>query len=127
MNCGAESMTRTDLCLLQIASIREVAAGDAAAYVARSRVGRFVLTLAALLAEEAGLRVPDTSAPVLLPDGSPSELQEMANHCNSLLELARHIVQPSEPLAVRWTRGWEKLLFELEILERHLLSRRSDA
>ena len=51
----------------------------------------------------------------------------MAEHCNSLMELGRHIMQPSEPLAERWTRGWEKLLLELALLESELLARRSDA
>ena len=41
------------------------------------------------------------------------------------LELARHISQPSEPLAERWTRGWQELLEEIGSIEERLLPLRS--
>ena len=120
-------MDRVERCLAQIGAIRDVAAGDAVPYVARSRVGRFTLSIASLLAEEAGLPVPDLPGPIRLPDETSQDLLEIADRCNRLLELARHISQPSEPLAERWTRGWRELLEEVGSIEERLLLLRSSS
>ena len=120
-------MDRVERCLAQIGAIRDVAAGDAVPYVARSRVGRLTLSIASAVAEEAGLAVPDLPGPIRLPDETPEDLLEIADRCNRLLELARHISQPSEPLAERWTRGWQELLEEVGSIEKRLLLLRSSS
>ena len=114
-------MDRVERCLAQIGAIKDVAAGDAVPYVARSRMGRLTLSIASLVAEEAGLAVPDLPGPIHLPDKASEDLLEIAERCNRLLELARHISQPSEPLAERWTRGWRELLEEVGSIEERLL------
>lgn len=114
-------MDRIDRCLSQIAAIKDVAAGDAVPYVARSRMGRLTLSIVSLIAEEAGLPAPDLPRPIHLPDQAPTELVEIANRCNRLIELANHISQPSEPLAERWTRGWRELLQEIDSIEERLV------
>lgn len=118
-------MDRVERCLAQIGAIKDVAAGDAAPYVARSRIGRFTLSIASLVAEESGLAVPDLPGPIHLPDKASEDLIEIAERCNRLLELARHISQPSEPLEDRWTRGWRELLEEIDWIEERLLLLRS--
>ena len=119
-------MDRVERCLAQIGAIKDVAAGDAVPYVARSRMGRLTLSIARLVAEEAGLAVPDLPGPLHLPDKASDDLLEIAERCNRLLELARHISQPSEPLAERWTRGWRELLEEVGSIEERLLLLRSN-
>ena len=114
-------MNQIDRCLSQIAAIKDVAAGGAVPYVARSRMGRLTLSIASLVAEEAGLLAPDLPRPIRLQDQAPPELVEIANRCNRLIELAKHISQPSEPLAERWTRGWQELLREVDSIEQRLL------
>ncbi len=114
-------MNRVERCLAQIDALKDVAAGDAMPYVARSRVGRLTLSIASLVAEESGLAVPDLPRPIRLSNEASEELLEIAERCNRLLELARHISQPSEPLADRWTRGWRELLEEVGSIEERLL------
>ena len=120
-------MNRIDRCLSQIADIKDVAAGHAPSYVARSRIGRLALSIAVLVAEEAALPAPDLPRPFRVPDEGPTELRELAERCNHLIQLAVHITQPSEPLDARWTRGWRELLCEIDQLEERLKSMRISA
>src|SRR5688572_9358571 len=113
-------MTRIDRCLREIQAIREVAHGTAAPYVARSRIGRLVLSTAVLVAEEAGLPCPDIPHRIRPPEGASDEVATLAVRSSRLAELSRHIAQPSEPLADRWQRGWHELLTELDLLEQDL-------
>jgi len=117
-------VTRIDRCLSQIAAVRAVAAGQAPPYVARSRIGRLALSVASLVAQEAGLSAPDLPRPIRVPAGAPVQLRDLAEHCNRLSQLARHIAQPSEPLDARWRRGWHQLMGEVSRLEEQLQSMR---
>lgn len=113
-------MSRIDRCLSQIAAIRDVAAGQAPPYVARSRIGRLALSVAVLVAEEGGLPAPDLPRQIRVPAGASLRLHDLAQRCNRLSQLAQHIAQPSEPLDDRWRRGWHELLGEIGGLEERL-------
>ena|SRR6266567_8748981 len=93
-------MVDPDVCLRQIAKIREVACGDALPYVGRSRIGRLVHGLGGL-AQGAG-------------HGFDSEVVFISRR---IQDIAKTICQPSEPLNVRWRNGWKDLLSELDRLE----------
>lgn len=113
-------MNRIDRCLSQISAIKDVANGQVPPYVARSRIGRLALSIAALVAEEAALPTPDLPRPIRVPAEAPVHLRDLAERCNRLTQLARHVAQPSEPLDVRWRRGWHELLGEITGLEQQL-------
>ena len=113
-------MSAIERCIAEILAIREVSEGHAAPYVARSRIGRLVLSLAILVAEEAGLPNPDLPGAIELPEGASGWLSGLAQQCSRLADISRHIAQPSEPLDERWERGWRQLLDELHLLEESL-------
>lgn len=110
-------MNAIDRCLAEIRAIREVADGHAPSYVARSRIGRLALSTAVLVAEEAGLPRPDLPGPIQLPADVSAQLSDLARRCDRIVDISRHIAQPSEPLADRWERGWHQLIKELDHLE----------
>jgi hypothetical protein len=120
MSWERESMDGIERCLTQIEAIREVSRGEATPYVARSRIGRLAQSLTTLIAKEAGLREPEFAGSLLVPAGAPDALLDLAQRCNTIAELSRHIAQPSEPLAGRWEAGWTELLRELSQLEARL-------
>ena len=104
-------------CLQEIAKIRDVAQGVDVAYVARSRIGRLTLTLAQIVTQKAGMSIPDRPGPIVVSDEGSQTVRELANICNSLLEISRVLCQPSEPLDNRWREGWSALLDQLNVLE----------
>jgi hypothetical protein len=116
-------MNRVKRCLAEIRAIREVAKQQAVPYVARSRIGRLALTTVVLVAEEVGMPPPDLPGPIQLPEGASPQLAELAARCIRLADISRHIIQPSEPLADRWERGWHQLLEEIDLLEEQLRCR----
>ena len=118
-------MNRIDRCLSQTAAIKDVAGGQAPPYVARSRIGRLALSVAALVAQEAALPVPDLPRPIRVPAEASAQLRDLAGRCNRLTQLARHVAQPSEPLDSRWRRGWHELLIEIDGLEEQLKAMRA--
>jgi len=93
-------MPLTKQCLRQIARIREVASGEALPYVGRSRIGRLVRHLE-----------------MLVSDGEIN-INGRAADGRRLMEIAKTICQPSEPLDTRWQEGWTELLTELDRLEK---------
>ncbi|MBI4527732.1 MAG: hypothetical protein HY695_28380 [Deltaproteobacteria bacterium] len=116
-------MIGVERCLAEIRAIREIAEEQAVPYVARSRIGRLVLSTAVLVAEEAGLPPPDLPGPIQLPEDASGQLSDLAARCIRLADISRHITQPSEPLADRWERGWHQLLEEINGLEEQLRGR----
>jgi len=110
-------MASIDRCTDQIASVRQVASGIDPAYVARSRIGRLVLSVVTLVAEEANLSSPNLPGPIRVPSGVSLPISELAASCNRLVEITRHLSQPSEPLDARWRRGWTQLIEELDTLK----------
>lgn len=119
-------MTRIERCLSQIQAIRSVETGVEPPYVARSRIGRLTMSTADLVAQAAGIPAPALPGPIQLRDDVSGKIRALASCCNRIVELARHIAQPSEPLDQRWKRGWKDLLQELQTLERHLLNLREE-
>jgi hypothetical protein len=83
------------------------------------------LSIAGLVAREAGLPEPDLPRPIFVPVEASPRLRELAARCNYLTQLARHVAQPSEPLDERWRRGWHELLGEIGDLEQQLTAMRS--
>lgn len=107
-------------CLRQIQAVRDVASGIEPAYVARSRIGRLCDSTNSLVTRT--LRLSRRTQPgQVSTDGIPSrELREVAESCNRILGLSRHIRQPSEPLDERWRQGWADLRVEVDLLEKRL-------
>ena len=115
-------MARIDRCLSQVQAIRNVAAGVEPAYVARSRIGRLVLSTATVVAKEIGMPAPDLPRPMPVPETGSTNLRGVISSCNQVTTIGRHLAQPSEPLDDRWRQGWSELLAELETLETHLVA-----
>lgn len=113
-------MHTLDGCLRQIDEMRQVAAGVEVAYVARSRVGRLVLNVARLAADQAGVPLPDRPVRMEAPANASPSARALVTCCNRILDISRTITQPSQPLDKRWRSGWAALLTELEELERQL-------
>lgn len=114
-------MDKIDRCLAEVQAVRNVAVGIDPPYVARSRIGRLATSTAALVATTLGIPDPKLPRATEVRDGhSPDEIRRVAVCCNRIIDISRHIRQPSEPLEERWKRGWEDLLVEIGTLEHHL-------
>lgn len=100
-------MTKIERCLKQVGKIRDVASGQASPYVARSRIGRLVVSLSELTA-----------------DNKRTEFEGAAAVATKIQSISKSICQPSEPLDTRWRLGWSELLHHLDGLE-GLLKRNS--
>ena len=107
-------------CLKEIDKVKRVAAGVEAAYVARSRLGRLVLSVTRLVCNRLDIPAPDRPGHLSVPDRTNEEVRILIDVCNRLHETAKTITQPSEPLDERWRSGWSVLLGELAELERQL-------
>lgn len=113
-------MPAVDVCLRQLGEVRQVATGAEVAYVARSRVARLILNVTRLAAVQARVPLPDRPLRIDPPgDDSPSH-RGLVACCNRILDTAKTITQPSEPLDERWRSGWAALLTELDDLESRL-------
>lgn len=101
-------MKEIDICLRQVQKIRQVAAGEALPYVARSRIGRLIAGLNAITGQLEEHRA-----------------KRFEYHSNQVQSISKTICQPSEPLDNRWRAGWSELLRELDELESALTSTRT--
>lgn len=119
-------MGKLDQCLAQVRAIHSVAAGVESPYVARSRIGRLATLAASLVAERCGVRPPDLPRPIRVDGKDVMGIVGLAECCNRICDLARHISQPSEPLDERWKRGWEDLVREVGMLERYVKQLREE-
>jgi hypothetical protein len=119
-------MSGLERCLTQIQAIRNVAAGDEPAYVARSRIGRLTSSVATLVAKETGMPAPVRAAAIPLPATESPNLRSVASSCNHIVAISSHLAQPSEPLDDRWRSGWSELLAELADLEISLIALRDE-
>lgn len=113
-------MKEIDSCLKQIAKVRMVAREEEVAYVARSRLGRLVLSLSRVVGKMSNGQIIDRPCRLIVPGDAPAEVQTLARLCNSLHETAKTLVQPSEPLDERWKAGWSELLADIDLVERQL-------
>jgi len=107
-------------CLCEINKVKRVAAGVEVAYVARSRLGRLILSVTRLICNQLGMPSPDRPGRLSVPDTVSEEVRVLVDVCNRLNEKAKTITQPSEPLDERWRSGWSVLLGELAALEEQL-------
>ena len=117
-------MNRIDRCWEDIEAIRWVGYESEAAYVARSRIGRLVLSVSRLVAQEVGAPRPDLPGRIDPPETCSPMLQALSASCNRIQDLSRGLVQPSEPLDERWKRGWSALTVELDSLASILMELR---
>lgn len=109
-------------CLHLIRKVREVAAGEEVAYVARSRIGRLVLALTKLVGKITKIDVGDRPSRIAALEEPSLDVRKLITHCNVLYDTSRILAQPSEPLDERWKKGWSRLLHSLDEIEEHLLA-----
>lgn len=114
-------MSEIKRCLKQIEDVRAVASGMESAYVARSRLGRLILSVTRTICKIAGLDPPDKPGPISVCTTENGSLVALMEICNALNEIAKTITQPSEPLDVRWKAGWSTLLSYLNDMEQRLM------
>jgi hypothetical protein len=109
-------MKNTELIARQVAMIRDAAQDPESAYAIRSRLGRLAVTCQRLVAEAAGLPLPDR--PTLLPEQPELDplSREILGCANRMICVSRHLCQPSEPLDQRWRDHWCSLQHELDTL-----------
>ena len=113
-------MNNIKRCLNEIEKVKKVAAGEDAAYVARSRLGRLILNVTNIIACKNGMPLYERPGRVEVPRKSTFGIRKLAKACNNLNDTAKTITQPSEPLDDRWKTGWCMLLNELHELEKCL-------
>ena len=113
-------MKELDNCLHQIAKVRSVAQDQEVAYVARSRLGRLVLAVVQLVGRLAGGSTSDRPGRLDMPTDASDDVRTLARLSNELFETTKTLVQPSEPLDLRWQTGWSELLAQLDEIE-HLV------
>lgn len=113
-------MTNVGRCLRQIQAVRDVAAGTDPAYVARSRIGRLCESTVSIVTGDLGIKRQQRPGVIATGEIESRDVAEVAESCNRIFSLSRHIRQPSEPLDERWRRGWEDLMVELDVLEQRL-------
>lgn len=109
-------------CLREIRSVRSVARGAEAAYVARSRVARLGLSVARLASDVVGGTPPERPEQLPVPTGADAVLSDVLILGNGIQEISEFVRQPSEPLDGRWAAMWEELELHLDSLERALLA-----
>jgi hypothetical protein len=109
-------------CLGLIASTKASARNTESAYVLRTRIKRSLLGVSQWAAEYAGVAgtlMPDDIDRVHCEDPKSAKILGI---CVSLLSKTRSLCQPSEALDSRWHSGWDAVCYDLDILERELLS-----
>ena len=113
-------MSSTTLCRARIQQVRALAADPEVAYAARTRLHRAILACARLVAQEVGLPKPQFPVRYCIPTNTSRDLQRICDITNQLLDRAKSICQPSEPLDDRWSQGWSEILNRLDELEKCL-------
>jgi len=110
-------MKTIDRCIIEIDQVKRIANGEEVAYVARSRIGRLLVSVASLIATQVGIEPYDIPQRIRIPEDAPTSSKRITVVCNELLDVAKTITQPSEPLDERWRSGWRELLIQLDRLE----------
>ena len=118
-------MKEIDNCLRQVAKVRSVAREEEVAYVARSRLGRLVLTVAQVVGRISNEGTVDRPEKLPIPVNAPAEVRVLVEICNCLIDTTKTLVQPSEPLDGRWQSGWSALMVDLDRIEDQLLEIRA--
>lgn len=115
-------MSTRQLCLEQLRAVREVGNGADAAYVARSRIGRLVVSCMRLVSEQLGNSSPQMPGEICVSPDASKFVQQIAKQSNLVFRLAKSLCQPSEPLDRRWRDDWKEMQSHLTELETALLS-----
>ena len=110
-------MITRDECRQQIELVRSAASRPEAAYAARTRLKRLILACGRMIAQEYRLDEPVLPGPVKAPPDAPEDVQQIANCCSRLMQSAKTLCQPSEPLDMRWKAGWARVQSELASLD----------
>ena len=113
-------MTMKDECQRHLALVREAASSPEAAYLARTRLKRLILTCSRAVAREHGVPEPSMPGPFQAPPGASETEHLIAVLCSRLSESAEILCQPSEPLNTRWRSGWAEAQADLDALDRAL-------
>jgi hypothetical protein len=113
-------MITKDRCRRQLAQVRESASSSDAAYVARTRLKRLVLTCTRMIARDCGLQEPVLPVCIDVQPTFDDRSREISASCTRLLESAEILCQPSEPLDARWKSGWASVNSELDHLDQLL-------
>ena len=114
-------MATINKCLREIQSVRQVAQGAEAAYVARSRVGRLGLSVARLASHMVGSELPGRLGTLPVPREADERVADITKLAGTIQALSESIRQPSEPLDARWGAMWDELAQHLDSLEEVLL------
>jgi hypothetical protein len=103
-------------CIRQIEGAKNAIVGIEAAYVARTRLRRLILACSRMIAREYHITEPILPSHLTPPPGANERTARIADCCNRLLNRARILSQPSEPLDDRWKSNWALVLNDLELL-----------
>lgn len=90
--------------------------GVEAAYVARTRLRRAILTCNRLIARKYCVPEPILPDEFESPPGASEEVRLIVVSCNRLAAQAHILSQPSEPLDDRWRSNWHSAVRELMFL-----------
>ena len=66
------------------------------------------------------LRTVDRPARLTVPINAPVDIRVLVESCNSMIDTAKTLVQPSEPLDERWQSGWSSLMVDIDRIEHQL-------
>jgi hypothetical protein len=113
-------------CRRQVDQVRRASVSTEAAYLARTRLKRTVLSCSRLISRRCGLPQPTLPGFLSVPSDSSHRVHKIADCCNRLVESAGVLCQPSEPLDSRWRIGWDGIRKDLDELDNLLATEESN-
>jgi hypothetical protein len=113
-------------CRKQVDQVRKASISTEAAYLARTRLKRTVLSCSLMISRRYGLPQPELPSLLSVPSDSSPRVHRIADCCNRLVESAGVLCQPSEPLDGRWKTGWDGIRKDLDELDSLLASEEPD-
>ena len=117
-------MSTKEACVKQIDDAINSIIGVEAAYVARTRLRRLLLSCERMIAHRYSLPEPVLPGHFEAPAQASEDVQIIVKYCNRLAEQAHILSQPSEPLDDRWKSNWESAVRDLMFMKVMIL--RSD-
>jgi len=119
-------MSTINDCLKQVDQVKKASTSTEAAYLARTRLKRTVLSCSRMVSRRYGFAQPDLPCSLSVPADASPGIHRIADCCNRLVESAGVLCQPSEPLDSRWKTGWDCIRKDLGELEGLLACEESD-
>jgi hypothetical protein len=119
-------MDTLEHCRRQVDQVKEASVSTEAAYLARTRLKRTVLSCSRMISRRYGLPEPELPSSLSVPPDSSRRVRKIAGCCNRLVESAGILCQPSEPLDSRWKTGWDGVRKDLDELDSLLANEESD-